>query len=276
MIKRSLKMTSMLLLVAQCTLGFAAHAGNSVDKLLELSGSNKAVESFPDGVKSGLMQAKAGMSAGEFDKLVASVDDSITPVTIKKMLKAQVSKALNEKEINELLKWYGSDLGKEMVATEAKSNTPDGFAQMQQQAQKLFADTPRVEMAKRYDVLVGATDALIDMQVSSGAAIYSAMAAMANPDVAPQLNQYKSMIASQMAPMREQMESMIIMSFVYAHQNTDIEKLKTYEAFLNTPVSVKFSKEAMKGMLNGLDKTVVVWAGELAKLANDTIKANAK
>ncbi|MCJ8269439.1 MAG: DUF2059 domain-containing protein [Psychrosphaera sp.] len=269
MTKHSFKMAATLLLLAQCTFGFAAHAGDSVEKLLELSGGNKAIEAMPGAVKGGMMQAKQGMPEPLFDKIVASVDSSIKPDVIKKTLKAAISKSMTDKEVAELLTWYESDLGKELVKAESVNNSPEAYVQMQQQAQKLFADAPRVAIAKRYDSLIGATDAMIDMQVSSGAAIYSAMAAIAKPDTAPDLSQFKSMIAAQMAPMRSQMESIVIMSFVYAHQTTDMAKLKKYEAFLNTPTAVKFNKIALKGMLGGFEKTIVTWAGTVAKMAKE-------
>ena len=269
-------MAATLLLLAQCTLGFAAHAGDSVEKLLNLSGAYKAVDSLPDALKGGLQQGKANMPPAVFEKMVSSVDDFITPAAIKKPLNAEVKKALSEKEVTELLVWYSSDLGQEMVAAEAKSATVEGYAQMQQQAQKLFADAPRVEMAKNYDVLIGATDAMIDMQVSSTAAMYSAMATISNPGVPADLSKFKSMIAPQMAPMRSQMESMIIMSFVYAHQATDMDKLKKYETFLNTPTAIKFNKVAMKAMLGGFEQTVVQWAGKLPQVVKAAATATAK
>lgn len=268
-VNKRFKMASMLLVLAQCTLSFSAMAGTSVEKLLTVSGLYKQVDALPEGIKMGMNQAKqqgTPIPDGEFQAILQSIDTHIKPADIKAELTAKVSKAFNEKEIKTLLGWYESELGKEITAAEAKASTPEAYMAMQQQAQKLFADTKRVEFAQRYDALVGATDSLIDMQVSSGAAVYSAVTSAMNPDVPQDLSAFKSQVASQMAPMRANMEQMIIISLVYSHQNTSLEKLAKYETFLNTPAAMKYSKVSLSAFFDGFDKSIEKWAGGLASI----------
>jgi hypothetical protein len=277
MVKSSFKVASLLFILAQCVFSFNAVANVSIDKLLTLSGIIEPIEGFPNMIKSSLEQAKQQGSPipdAAFQTIMETTDKTIVPATIISDISAKVAKVVNAKDVEKLLLWYQSDVGKEITAAEIAGATPDAFAKMQQQAQQLMRDTKRVEFARKIDKLTGATDKMIELQVQAGTAVYAAMVTTMTPETPLDMAQYKTQITANMVPMRSNMENMVLISLVYAYQNIELEKLNKYHDFMADATTKKFSDAAISGLISGFEKSLGKWAGAL--VANLKVKSPAK
>lgn len=239
---------------------------SNIDKLMALSGINKQIASFPDQVKAGFLQGanQGGIGEERVSKILESADNTIVPDVILGEIRSSLAASLSDEETATLLKWYESDIGRRVTAAEEAASTPEAYEEMLGNAQMLMENDKRVQMAMRIDELVGATKMGMEMQESSSAAIYSAMMAAMAPGQPVDFEAYKKEMEKIEPQMREQMQSLVMLSFLHTYQPVSDDDMAKYEAFLSRPTTKKFNDSALSGLARGFDKVVKDWAGELA------------
>jgi hypothetical protein len=196
--------------------------------------------------------------------MLNSVDATILPSEILNEISSSLKKQINESEVKQLITWYESDLGKKITAAEEQASTPEAYQMMAQSAQTLLGNTKRVEFAKKLDKMLKVTDMTLNMQESSGIAVYSALSTAMDPSKPLQLDKLEAQLAAQRPQIRAQIEQMVIISFVYAYRNIDIEDLKKYENFLSQENSRKFNNTVVAAMNRGMEASVSKLAKEIA------------
>lgn len=274
---------SKLLLIAFlslfCSLSIASTKEDNLNKLFVLSGITKQISQFPGQIKLGFMQAVqqgASIPQNEVSLILKSVDKTIQPSVILAEMRHSLNQSLSNKEIETLLKWYESDIGKKITDAEKKASTPEAFQQMQNAAQQLLANTKRVEVATRLDTLLNTTDMAMEIQRTSSIAVYSSIMTALAPDQELNLDTYKAQMTAIEPQIRAQLHQLILMSFIYSYQNIDDNSLATYEAFLNRPITQKFNNSTIKGLNKGLTTVVSNWADELAIILKNKINQQHK
>ncbi|WP_157954003.1 DUF2059 domain-containing protein [Microbulbifer sp. A4B17] len=252
-----------------CSLCLAADKVAGLDKLLLLSGFTKQIEELPGVVKSGFeegAQKGAPIPEDELKRILESVDKTILPSVIMNEARSSLSESLTEKDIEALLVWYESDLGKKITAAEEKASTGEAYQELMVNAQQLMLDTKRIEVATRIDQLVGATDMAMEMQATTGIAVYSAIMTMMAPGQDINLDAYKAQMEAMKPQMRQSIEQLVAVSFVYTYQGIDDASLAKYEEFLSKPETKKFNSSAIKGLNKGFAEVVGRWSGDLASI----------
>jgi len=261
-----------------CSLSFASASDKSIDKLLDLSGLTKQVKEFPGLVKTGMEQARqqgAAIPEDLFSKMTKSVDKSILPSEILDGIRSSLKKTICEDEAKKLLKWFESDLGRKITVAEEDASTPKAYQQMMGNAQALLTDSKRVEIAKRLDKLLGATDMAMNIQKYSGLAVYSAIMTAVAPGQPLNIEAYKSQMLAMEPQMRTNIEQLVIISFIYSYKTIDDKSLNKYEVFLNNSTTVKFYNAVMESMNKGFETATSKWAIEIGSIFKDKVnKAN--
>ncbi|WP_445354092.1 DUF2059 domain-containing protein [Microbulbifer sp. EKSA008] len=233
-----------------------------MDKLLLVSGFTKQVEGFPELVKSGFaegVQQGAPISQDKLQKILESADNTILPSIIMDEVRSSLSTSLTDKDVGVLLAWYESDIGKKITKAEEEGSSEEAF-------QNLMADTKRVEMATRIDQLVGATDMAMEMQISTGIAVYSAVTAVMAPGQEINLDAYKAQMEAMKPQMRQNVEQFVTLSFVQTYQGFDDTSLAKYEEFLSQPEAKKFNSSSMAGLNKALTQVIGRWSGDMASI----------
>lgn len=258
------------LLIAIHPLSHGAASDADIDRILEFAGITEQVEQFPELIKAGMKQARLDgdlISKSDFDSMLIRTDDTILPAEIIGEVRAELRESLGEDDIDELLDWYRSDLGREITALEEKAGSPEAFEHMSQQAPELLARTERVEFARRVDSIVGATDLTLSIQEYTGIAVFSAITLALRPESAYQeIQRFREQMASLRPQFREPTERMVVVSFVYTYLPLDEQKLERFEAFLTRPVTERFNRAMGAGLGRGLGKSIDKWARALAKI----------
>lgn len=258
------------LLIAIHPLSHGAASDADIDRILEFAGITEQVEQFPELIKAGMKQARLDgdlISKSDFDSMLIRTDDTILPAEIIGEVRAELRESLGEDDIDELLDWYRSDLGREITALEEKAGSPEAFEHMSQQAPELLARTERVEFARRVDSIVGATDLTLSIQEYTGIAVFSAITLALRPESAYQeIQRFREQMASLRPQFREPTERMVVVSFVYTYLPLDEQKLERFEAFLTRPVTERFNRAVGAGLGRGLGKSIDKWARALAKI----------
>lgn len=252
-----------------CSLSLASPNESNLERLFLLSGITKQVGEFPGLVKAGFMQGVqqgASIPENEISLMLDSADKTILPSVILDEIQLSLEKSLSNEDVETLLKWYESDIGKSITSAEENASTPEAYQNMINSAQQLLTNTKRVEVATRLDELIGATDITMEMQEFSGMAVYSAIMTAMAPDQELNIDAYKSQVAAMEHQMRANIQQLVIVSFVYSYQHIDDDSLAKYEDFLNRPITKKFNESVIKGLNRGFEKVVASWASDLASI----------
>ena len=121
MIKHQYKLLLVAIFFFASSLSYADASDESINKLLDLSGLTMQVDQFPGLIKAGMEQVKqqgTPIPDSEYSSMVNSADESILPSEIIEGIRVSLKKSINEKEVQKLLAWYESDLGKEITHAE--------------------------------------------------------------------------------------------------------------------------------------------------------------
>ncbi len=261
-----------------CSLCFASPAHPSIDRLLDLSGATKQVGEFPRSIKAGFMrsQQQGGSIPGiEVSAILDSVDRTILPSAILHEIRASVAEDLSDAEIEALLKWYESDTGRRITAAEENASTPEANQVIINNAQSLLANGERVEVAMRFDELLGSTDNAVDLQKFSQISIYSALIAAVAPDQLQKIEDIKAQLEAIEPQLRANMRQFVILTYVYSYQSIDDASLAEYEAFLRNPAARKFHGSTIRGFNAGVRMAVANWSSDIASIFKREINRRA-
>ncbi|WP_444917268.1 DUF2059 domain-containing protein [Microbulbifer sp. JMSA003] len=266
---QAVKVIFALFISTFCSLCLAADKVANLDKLMLVSGFTKQVEGFPELVKSGFtegVQQGAPIPQDKLQKILESADNTILPSIIMDEVRSSLSTSLTDKDVEVLLAWYESDIGKKITKAEEEGSSEEAFQNLMANAQQLMADTKRVEMATRIDQLVGATDMAMEMQISTGIAVYSAVMAVMAPGQEINLDAYKAQMEAMKPQMRQNVEQFVTLSFVQTYQGFDDASLAKYEEFLSQPEAKKFNSSSMAGLNKALTQVIGRWSGDMASI----------
>lgn len=269
------KFLIVVLMSSLCSICVASTQTNSLDRVLRLSGLTKQVGEFPGLVKAGFIQGiqqGAPLPENEVELILDSADRAIVPSTILDEIRGSLKYSLSEREIQTLLKWYESEIGKRITAAEEEASTPEAYELMINSAQEMLEDSERVEVAARLDELLGATDMTMDIQKMSGLAVYSAIMTAMAPEQELNPEAFQSQMAEMEPQMRENVRQLVLVSFIYSYQQIDDDSLAEYEAFLNLPVSQKFNSAVVTGLNRGFTQAVSRWASDIALIMKNPVR----
>lgn len=278
MSKNVFKLVMAMFICLASPLSVGAVSDKSLDRLVELSGLEEQVSQFPAVIKAGVYQAiQEGEETSAEEQLVLlnSVDKAIVPSQMLKSIKESLASTLSEREVNDLLFWYDSELAKEITEAEMRASTPEAFQGVINEAATLVQRADLIEYSRQLDLLLGMTDKTVELQEKSSTAVYLAMMTVMQPGEPVDVSPLKQQLESMRAQMRADTEQMVILSFAYTYKSLDKEKLEKYKLFLSTPSATKFNKFVMNSMFGELEVAIANWAKELASLLQKDIKSGA-
>mgnify|MGYP000211334146 FL=1 len=241
----------------------------SLDKLLVLSGLTDQIEQFPKLMKEGMQGAKgesSSLSDSAYTLILASIDQTILPSAIIVIVREALSIELSSTGAEQLLKWYESDLGRQITQAEADSSTADADNKILALESQLLANTERLGFAQRFDQLLGATDMNVELQKHSSVAIFSAMMTAAHPEQIVDISPFVDQIEALSEASRPVIKNDIMLAFIYAYQDIETKKLEKYESFLNEESSKKFNRIVVKSMSTAIELSISKWATSLASI----------
>ncbi|SFV71194.1 Mlr1501 protein [hydrothermal vent metagenome] len=258
--------TAMLLFIS---LSYANPSDKSLDELLVLSGITEQFSQFPDMIKMGMTEAQKNTTAISETKhkaLLESVDKYILVSDIIENIRNALEISMTEKEIQELLTWYKSNLGKKITKAEEMASTLEGYQNMMASGELLLKDTKRVLLAKKLDTLIGATTLTIELQLYTAITTTTAILSIIEPNVPLDIKKIESQLYPRIMESHGKIEEMVILSFVYAYKDISFENLNTYINFSSQKTSMKMNGIVFQALNKGFQKSISKWAKNIAKI----------
>lgn len=257
--KLAMGLSLLIAMFAASTAWSAEIGSDSLDRLMTLSGIKKQVAELPGMVRMGAEQARqkgARISNADFEKMLKAMESAFQPSEIVETISVEVRKSISESDAKKLLAWYESDLGRMITKAEENASTPGAYQEMMATAKSLLADEKRVDLAKKLDDLINATDMMVQLQEYTGIAVFTAISKALNPDQPVQIEAFKSQMLENEQLIRANIEQAVIISWVYSYKDLDIASIKKYLEFNESPNARHFNDSVKLGMKNALNMSI--------------------
>lgn len=212
-----------------------------ISRIMDLSGLDVQIPQIADMLNSELVTAMSSLPenvAAEMSDLIAiSFDGDSMLATVKD----EVSKSVSENELEDMLKWYSTDLGIQITKIEEQQQDAEELKLMQEQKKELFDNHLRVSLFEELDKASHITESSIDLQIS----MMKAMFKMMGKD--EQSQEAKEYIKKNKKMMEETTQKSTLLSFLYTYRDLDDDEVDLYIDFLNKGTTQSFIKAVNRG-----------------------------
>lgn len=239
----------------------AAVSNAAINELAQLSGLDRQFDGIPGLIEVVLNQAQADaikegkkpIPENEFFNLKQALMHAFKPEIIVKKIKKDLKKELSIDDVDDLMRWYESDLGKKITSEETKASRPEAYLDMMNNIESLTKDQARINIAFDIEEQVDAVGIATTMQKKTLLGIYTAIFSRHDPS-SFDVRLVKTMIDAQEKSIRSQAEQTVILSYVYSYRNISLDEQEKYVNFLKRTTSRKFIKVVKNGLNLGLNK----------------------
>lgn len=227
----------------------------AVRELMVKSGIDKQSDSFSELVRAGMQQARqqhGGAADADHDALEAAAAKAFSPTIIKTAVARAFTAGMTATDINAALAWLNSPVGTRITKMEEAASTAEAYAAMQAWAQGLKEGDlapARVELVRRLDRAVKATEFSVSMMMNSQLAIVAALTAtQPAAEQARTFEAARARIEQHRPQLLTNVQRTTLLSMLYAYRELPDADLERYIEFARSPGGSKYMEVAMKGL----------------------------
>jgi len=270
---KTFKVMLMAVLVLNAGLCMAAEKKadpRSIETLMVKSGLNKQLEQVGPMVQAGMTQQNQGSNAlspkkmNELSGLTArAFDAQVLREKVQKHLQANLSEA----DIQAALSWLRSPLGEKITKLEEDASTPAAYAEMQNMAGKLAGNAGRVELARKLDNAVKATEAGVAVALNIQTAMIAALTSGAAPEKRPTMENIEKEVIKNKGQIQSVIEQGTLLSFLYTYRSLSDAEIGKYIDFAGSASGKKYHAVTSEGVAAAVTSAARVMGGLIAQNA---------
>ncbi len=237
------QLTLTFILLVFSAVGLSAEQSKAVlaAALMQKSGMNVQIDLIPDQVKAGIRDSAhrgAPMDVVIQDKLVGALNTQILNDDVQHYLSAQMS----SDEMQQVLAWLESPLGKQVVLMELNASQPEKMMQMFEVSQTEQVRPGRLARIHRLDEAVLSKERTKDLMVNMQ--VFFGMAMVAERGSAQRANYVETRRNTEraMAPMWGELEQVVTMMYLFTYQGLNDSELDRYLEFTESAAGKKYNQ----------------------------------
>ena len=218
-----------------------------VSALMNQSGMDVQIELIPQQVKAGIRDSErqgAPIDVVIQDKLVDAMDTRLLNQSVQDYMVEEMSLD----EIQQVLSWLASPLGKRVVAMEISASQPDTMMKMFEVYKAEQARPGRLERIQRIDEAVLSKERTKDLMVNIQVFFGMAMAAESGAMQRASYGQTRYNMEQAMAPMWGELDQVVTMMYLFTYQGLSDAELDQYIEFTESPVGRKYNQVLYEGL----------------------------
>lgn len=256
----------MLFLAATPELGAAQEKipdADPVGTLMDKAGLNKQLEDIRQLIEAGMAEANKETKSltpemlQEVNRLAASAFDS---EKLKKGVHDHLQANLSEADTRSTLAWLDSPLARKISQMEEQASQPEAYTEMMGMADQLMANAGRVELVKKLDTAVKATETAMSAAVNTQTSLIAGLTSGLKPELRPTFEAIQSEVKKNKGQMQPIIEAHTVLSYLYSYKDLTDDEIGRYLAFAESQTGKKYHSAAAAG----LDATLVHAARTLA------------
>lgn len=272
-----MKRICLILSLTVFTLVFAGTSSGQPDKktltkkIMEKSGINDQVRQLPMIASSFLSQSKGTLRPEIFSALQSETMKAWDPERILRGISDQVEKNLDIKNMEEVLAWLDSDLGKKITAVEKASTTPgimQAIAEYGNSLKKTPPEKKRMDLAQRLIEAVNSTKTLVEMKISMTLAVLTAINPSLPKEKQADLNAIRKQLKELRPKMEEETRTQEMQEKLYIYRTIKDEQLQRYVEFAESESGKRYHGVAIAAFLDGMERC----SSDFGKIVGELIK----
>jgi hypothetical protein len=277
-----MKAKTILWMIVLLMLPVIAHAQNQNELIQSLylkSGIDKQVRQLPLLIQSSVEQAFEkderinDLPRHTKSAISGSVQEAFSPERIKKTIIKEVKSSMTVKDLDTVLAWLDSPLGKKCTRLEEAASTPETLAEVKKFAARLKQSPPaarRLNILRRLDAAVKATQTNVEIAMNTQLAVAFAVVKSLPQEQQGPLKD----IAAQMEKNRPQVEtamkSQTLLFALYTYQSLSNAELEKYIRFATSPAGTKYHGATISGFKKALLNGSISWGKSIADILNQS------
>ncbi len=278
MIPRLITLAGLMLLPA-LALGQPPDAGQ-LDKLYLKSGLADLVDQIPAGVQAGFAQAFNQDSKGSLSRQQRKIIHARIPMAyasddMRPGIIAALAAKLTAADVEAVMDWLDSPLGRKCTALESAAATPEALAAMQAYAVELQQSPPPPEQVALLGELaraVKATENAVEVVMNTQLAIAVGMSAMLPAEQRKPLEVIRYQLEQFRPQVTAAMQDQTILAFLYTYRDLSEDEIQKYLKFARSDVGARYHAAAA----DGIQQALTAGSLKLGAMITEIIQATEK
>jgi len=253
--------TVLVLYAGLCLAGEKNPVPRSIETLMVKSGLNKQLEQTAPMFQAGMAQQNQeskALSPEEINELSGIAARAFDPKTLKENVQKYLQANLSETDIQAALAWLNSPLGERITRLEEDGSTPAAYAEMQKMAGSLTGNAGRVELARKLDNAVKATETGLAVALNIQTAMIAALTSGTAPEMRPTMDNIEKEMGKNKGQIRFAIEQATLLSFLYSYRGLSDAEIGKYIDFANSASGKKYHAVTSEGVNAAMTKAAHV------------------
>ena len=261
-----------------------AHAQNQ-NKLIQTlyikSGIDKQVRQLPQLIRVNVLQAfeqdDRTKEIPRHTKLAisGSVQQAFSPDRFKQTIIKEVRASTTVKDLDTVLKWLDSPLGKKLTRLEEAASTPETLSKVKEFAARLQQSPPtetRLNILRRLDAAVKATEANVEIVMNTQLAVAFAVVKSLPQEQQGSLEAIAAELKKNRPQVEAAMKSQTLIFSLYTYQNLTNAELERYIRFATSPAGEKYHRATLSGFKKAFLDGSIKWGNSIADILNHSAR----
>lgn len=259
-----------------------AHAQNQNELIQSLyikSGMDKQIKQLPLLIQASVEQAlKEDNRINQLPRhtksaISGSVQEAFAPERLKKIIIKEMKESMTVKDLNKVLKWLDSPLGKKCTRLEEAASTPETLSEIQKFATQLQQTPPasnRLDILRRLDAAVKATETNVEISMNAQLAVAFAVVKSLPLEQQGPLEDIAAQLEKNRPQIEAVMRSQTLLFALYTYQDLTNADLEKYIQFATSPAGTKYHVVTISGFKKALLDGSLKWSESIANILNQS------
>lgn len=259
--------------------------GNKTDLVKELyakSGMAEQIRQIPHIFFDGFEQAVEmhvrlkRLPRGIIKAYRASLEKNFAAEDIKNRILAECTEKLSALDLEKILEWLDSSIGRKFTQLEKASSTAEGFSNMwRSEDQKHKASPPedRLEALRKMDALLRATDTGIEMAMKTQLMVLIALVAHLPSEKQPETDELVAAIQKNRSIFEDALYEETQVFFRYTYHTVTTVELEKYIAFASSPAGGRYYQAVSTGLNKALLEGCCKWRASIADILKNDLRS---
>jgi uncharacterized protein YeeX (DUF496 family) len=184
------------------------------------------------------------------DEINRIIRDSFKPKTIRSILADYISSRLSHDDIESVIAWLDSPLGRKITRIEEMASTPEAYREMAAiiPSLKLAADyDERLELVHEIDNSVKATELIMDRMLNMQIITLTAMASAFPAMNLPSEEQIRTNFQKNKPGIAQAVSREIALSILYTYRDISKDDIRAYIQFMKTDYGKRYHQVVQDG-----------------------------
>jgi|GEM_PF-3171107 len=249
-----------------------------IQTLIQKSGLSAQLEQLPQILEMGLNQSrqknKESLAPEEFEMLKNAMIVSYDPAILQKSVSDYILVKISKEEIDQILSWLDSPIGRKIIKLEEDTATPEGEEKMENMSEELYKDEDRIALVQELDEAIRGSESNVEMVLSIQYAMAVSMAIAIDPGNQDLLDNVMKRVMAGRRQMTEVVRESTLKNYLYTYHTLQPGEIRQYIEFAKTAYGMKYfqviTESLSKGIIEASRNVGKIFGQSLKKAKEET------